>query len=1050
MESTRRSSFDRSRESGLKKPRLGDEQPNPNPNGRAFPQRSSSVASSLPPIAAAGRFRVNSDRESESNDRGGGGYQPQAQQYHELVSQYKTALAELTFNSKPIITNLTIIAGENLHAAKAIAATVCNNIIEVPSDQKLPSLYLLDSIVKNIGRDYIKYFASRLPEVFCKAYKQVDAPVHQSMRHLFGTWKGVFPLQSLQLIEKDLGLGAAVNGSSTGTAASRPESQARRPQHSIHVNPKYLEIQRLQQSTRAKGMANDVTVPMTNPVDDVERPERASNIVSGRPWVDPSLKMPNVQRSHRETLSEPVHEKKIPAIYGDNEYNSDISRNSSSILGRIGGRVAEQGHEKLWPGAGNSVVEPISSQRNGFSTKHGINYSKPSNTSNSALSASWKNSEEEEFMWDMHSRLSDQDTANLSINSKKEHWSHDGLEKLEFGNQLRKSQTGHEAVSAFDRETSSDSLSIEHKEQFPLGHRLSTPWRLKESLMTSGNSITNSSNEIEGYSDTLGGVPMAGSSSLSRVNARPRSGFLANASSGSTGTVGQPRIQSLGVTSPSGQSPLHQKPPSPSFPGRYPRQQLPKSSEQDLPLSLSHSQLDYKAPQLSGNLLHPNNRLVSSQKLQLEDSPTPSSLTQPLPLSRKYPLSQPRQADSKNPERSNLAPVSKIGTPSLVSSVTDHSSSFIAETSEQPSTSSLLAAVMKSGILANLTTAGLPSRTLEDAAPVPSESSIPPPLPTGPPPKVTSSRKRAASASTPVSEEDTSNISQKEEEQPRLPPGQTSNAVDKTPNPLSNLLSSLVAKGLISAASKSESSSPSSTQITTESVKPKLGVAKPKPTPTSALPVSSTIPNSSTAGKRKLPLPPKVEMVPQHTQSETKGLIGLQFKSDVLRESHPPVIDALFDDLLHRCSICGLRLKLKERLDRHMEWHAWRKPEPDGTSKVTRRWYADSEDWLSGKAGFPFEIESSGVMDKDDPMILADENQCACVICGELFEDYYSLKRKKWMFKAALNLQLSPRDGDIETTTEDGKGPIVHVNCVSESSIADLGLATSVKMEKDG
>ncbi|KAI4364213.1 hypothetical protein MLD38_020335 [Melastoma candidum] len=116
--------FDRSRElaQSVKKPRLVEDL------GRGFPSR-----------VTAGGLRQGSYRNVEGGGREDDGsreaYQPQPlplhQHHQELVEQYKAALGELTFNSKPIITNLTIIAGENLPAAKAIAAAICTNILEV-------------------------------------------------------------------------------------------------------------------------------------------------------------------------------------------------------------------------------------------------------------------------------------------------------------------------------------------------------------------------------------------------------------------------------------------------------------------------------------------------------------------------------------------------------------------------------------------------------------------------------------------------------------------------------------------------------------------------------------------------------------------------------------------------------------------------------------------------------------------------------------------------------------------------------------------------------
>ncbi|WJX65071.1 non-specific serine/threonine protein kinase [Trifolium repens] len=133
---------------------------------------------------------------------------------------------------------------------------------------------------------------TKLPEVYCNTYRQVDPPAHSSMRHLFGTWRGVFPPQTLQIIEKELGFSPAVNG--------------------IHVNLKYAALrkrQRLQQSNM--GVFNDMTGVISNSNEDLERPDRA--LGAARLWLDPRINMHNNQRPQINAFNDYVPDKSIGA-----------------------------------------------------------------------------------------------------------------------------------------------------------------------------------------------------------------------------------------------------------------------------------------------------------------------------------------------------------------------------------------------------------------------------------------------------------------------------------------------------------------------------------------------------------------------------------------------------------------------------------------------------------------------------------------------------------------------------------------------------------------
>lgn len=69
---------------------------------------------------------MNSGRQQQQHSGNGNSLD-----FEQLRHNYKSALSELTFNSKPIITNLTIMAQENQAAASIIVREIENQLRNV-------------------------------------------------------------------------------------------------------------------------------------------------------------------------------------------------------------------------------------------------------------------------------------------------------------------------------------------------------------------------------------------------------------------------------------------------------------------------------------------------------------------------------------------------------------------------------------------------------------------------------------------------------------------------------------------------------------------------------------------------------------------------------------------------------------------------------------------------------------------------------------------------------------------------------------------------------
>ncbi|TKA65231.1 hypothetical protein B0A49_04160 [Cryomyces minteri] len=111
----------------------------------------------------------------------------------EVALDFKESLQDLQMNNRYEISNLTIIAKENTEHAQAISRVLENHIRTAPPPRKLPALYVLDSIVKNVGTPYTVYLGRNLYSTFMDAYTLVDGQTRKNMEGMLKTWKEPVP-----------------------------------------------------------------------------------------------------------------------------------------------------------------------------------------------------------------------------------------------------------------------------------------------------------------------------------------------------------------------------------------------------------------------------------------------------------------------------------------------------------------------------------------------------------------------------------------------------------------------------------------------------------------------------------------------------------------------------------------------------------------------------------------------------------------------------------------------------------------------------------------
>lgn len=925
------------------------------------------------------RFRgMLRDWEDELRESGGGDKTPPLDG-REIVRMYREFLTELIFNSKPIITDLTIIAGEQREHARGIAEAICCRIDEVVQDQKLPALYLLDSIVKNIGDEYVRNFATRLPKTFCRAYNEVHSSLHPALRHLFGTWSQVFPPTVLGKIEDELKFSTRENQRPNDFSSMRTSES--HPSHGIHVNPKYLEVHHqferpdtdIRRSREvSSGIRGSGRRPITkfNDYDsdnlDFEPPglrivkedspltlalHGSSMMGQEGPFlssqrktttrVSPSrvgLKRSTSPQGQRFRRSSP--EQVIEAAsrsHSDLEFRSHRASEGDDWFGRnwmVDESIQKPSYNKYGRQHQRELIDAYGNYRG----KDILNESFPkiqrvniNGMKSEGGKMDWQNSEEEEYVWeDMSPTLADPSKRNSMLSEPN---------SRNYGLRANSSRPGAVSPKSDFRRRSwpvpplkdltttvDDRIAIR---DYGLG-----PMNKVYMDNTGGNfgqlRHLESSQDVQDY----GRMPHGFHHSHDNLSPKSRAG-----------PFHLPYLVS-GVTAPSLK--LHGMYGN-SHNTEIPLLKLPSTSHDSINMEMSSIAVQRAhQPPLAPVMWPPTH----NSHLQLLSTPNLLVDNNNKPLGNQQPFSAPFLQQKFDANGRNIFLNSFQETPGafIPPAIAQAPPNFARPLSSLQPQSTVLDSILRNPVSGMANSAAL---NLSDISLLGHATTTIPPLPPGPPPS------SSLSAPTTLHGSATSQSSVRE---------------------YSGLFNSLVAQGLLSLA-------------------PSAGPA----------------------------------------QSQDTG--NLEFNAELLKIRHESSINAMYTELPRQCTTCGLRFRSQEDHSSHMDWHVTKnRISRNRKQKPSRKWFVSAKEWLCGAEtlgadAVPGFLPTETVPEQKENRemaVPADENQTVCALCGEPFEDFYSDETEEWMYRGAM--YLNAPNGGIEGLDRSQLGPIVHVKCRSEST----------------